>query len=86
MAYWLDGILFVKFARYEPQVAYPDFGCSSECYCNDRFIELETLGPLQEIQPGDSIQHVETWQLFQIPARPENEHTVQQFLKQLAIW
>jgi hypothetical protein len=29
MAYWLDGILFVKFARYEPQVAYPDFGCSS---------------------------------------------------------
>jgi hypothetical protein len=83
LAYWLEGILFVKSASYEPQAVYPDFGCSSECYCNDRFIELETLGPIQEIQPGDSIQHVETWQLFHIPARPENEQEVQQIFTQL---
>ena len=85
MAYWLEDTLFVKSASYNPQVIYPDFGCSSECYCNDQFIELETLGPLQEIQPGDSIQLVETWQLFHLPARPESEHEVQQIFSQLEL-
>lgn len=60
LAYWLENTLFVKSAGYNPQAVYPDFGCSSECYCNDQFVELETLGPLQEIHPGVSIQHVET--------------------------
>ena len=85
LAYWLEETLFVKSAGYEPQAAYPDYGCSSECYCNEQFIELETLGPLQEIQPGDSIQHFETWQLFHVPTRPEKESDVQQLVNQLGL-
>jgi hypothetical protein len=83
LAYWLDGILFVKAAGYNPQASYPDFGCSSECYCNDQFIELETLGPLQEIPPGGCLRHVETWSLFQEPDRPENESDVQRLIEKL---
>jgi hypothetical protein len=85
LAYWLEGTLFVKSAGYEPQATYPDYGSSSECYCNTQFMELETLGPLQEIQPGRSIQHTEIWQLIHVPARPENESDVQQLVEQLGL-
>jgi hypothetical protein len=83
LAYWLEGTLFVKSAAYEPGATYPDYGSSSECYCNAQFIELETLGPLQEIQPGGSIQHIETWHLFRVPARPVNENNVQNLVATL---
>jgi hypothetical protein len=66
IAYWLDGVLFVK--RFETVAAaskYPDFGCNVEIYCNDKFIELETLGPLVELKPGDSTTHVETWEIME---------------------
>lgn len=85
LAYWLEEILFVKFAGYTPGAAYPDFGCSSEYYCNDQFVELETLGPLQELKPGGSVQHVETWQLFHVPARPEKATDVQRLVEQLGL-
>ena len=85
LAYWLEGTLFVKSAGYEPKATYPDYGSSSECYCNAQFLELETLGPLQEIQPGASIQHIEIWQLFHVPARPENESAVQQLVEKLGL-
>jgi hypothetical protein len=85
LAYWLNGILFVKYADYESEASYPDYGSSSECYVNSQFLELETLGPLQVIQPGDSIQHVETWRFFDVPARPENESDVKRIVEQLIL-
>lgn len=85
LAYWLKGTLFVKYASFQIEASYPDYGSSSECYSNSQFLELETLGPLQEIQPGDSIQHVETWQLFHAPARPENEADAIRLVEQLAL-
>ena len=48
-AYLLNGELFVK--RYEAAGApgdYPDFGCSFETFTNAEFLELETLGPLDD--------------------------------------
>jgi hypothetical protein len=85
LAYWLENILFVKYAIYDSQASYPDYGCSSECYCNAQFMELETLGTLQDIQPGNSIQHIETWQLFHAPTRPENEYDVKRLVEQLGV-
>jgi hypothetical protein len=40
-----------------------DYGCNAEVYCCDRFIEVETLGPLVTLEPGASTVHVETWEL-----------------------
>ena len=60
MAYWLEGILFVKRFELEDGASYPDFGCNAEAYCNDKFIELESLGSLRRLEPGGSIQHTET--------------------------
>lgn len=64
IAYFLDNVLFVKRAMYHSQKDYYDFGSSSECYCDPRFLELETLGPKIELQAGDSVSHTETWKVY----------------------
>lgn len=63
-AYWLEGVLFRKTCEVRAGLSYPDGNCSSEMFCNDRFVELESLGPLDVVQPGESIVHMETWELF----------------------
>ena len=64
IAYWLNGILFVK--RFEVFSAgrFPDHGCNAECYFNQKFIELETLSPLQTIPPMHSLTHTELWEIY----------------------
>jgi hypothetical protein len=61
-AYLLNGELFVK--RYEAVAApadYPDFGCTFETFTNADILELETLGPLTTLGPGQSVSHTERW-------------------------
>ncbi len=60
--HWRDSLL-VKRARFEAGSEYFDLGSSSECYCNERFLELETLGPASTIPPEGSVSHREVWQL-----------------------
>jgi hypothetical protein len=63
LAYHWGDQLFVKKARLQPGQDYVDLGSSSECYCNDRFLELETLGPASTMVPEGSVCHREVWQL-----------------------
>jgi hypothetical protein len=65
MAYWLDGVLFRKTFDAHLDAAYPDGGCNTECYCNDRFVELESLGPLSTLEPGACARLTETWELYE---------------------
>jgi hypothetical protein len=62
-AYLLGSDLFVK--RYDADAlkTYPDFGASYETFTNAEFLELETLGPLEEVAPGGAVEHVERWSL-----------------------
>ncbi len=61
--YLIGDTLFIKrFAPHADQ-PHPDFGCNAEVYCCDRFIEVESLGPLVTLEPGASTAHVETWEL-----------------------
>ena len=62
---------------------YYDFGSSCECYCNGDFLELETVGPIEVIEPGESATHTETWELYQDIDRPENEAAVQSLVEKL---
>lgn len=64
LAYWNEGTLFVKSFAPAPDAPLPDYGCNSEVYSDHRFLELETIGPLQKLEPGQSVQHTETWQVF----------------------
>jgi hypothetical protein len=61
--YLLDGNLFVKRYKAAPSVAYPDFHSSFQIFTNGKFLELETLGPLSDLAPGESVTHTEDWSL-----------------------
>jgi hypothetical protein len=70
LAYWLDGTLFTKSFEAGPGTDYADLGCNAECYINDEFVEIETLGPLVRLGPGEAATHVETWRLEAGVPRP----------------
>ncbi len=62
--YYRAGTLFRKSAAFLAAENYPDFGCNLEVYVINRFLELETLGPLTHLAPGASLSHRETWQVW----------------------
>lgn len=63
-AYVLRGEVFLKRYAYDPKATYPDYGCNTELFTNADMLELETLGALERIPAGGSVQHVEHWFLF----------------------
>lgn len=65
LAYYVDGILFKKTFSVQTSASYPDNNCNAEMYCNDQFIELESLGPLIRLDPGAEVHHRETWEVFE---------------------
>ena len=83
LAYWVDGVLFVKHSIYDHDGDYGDFGSSSEGYCNQEFLELETISPIHKIDPGMSITHREEWQLYGDIEKPENEDMAQKIADML---
>lgn len=85
LAYWLNGTLFVKQAEYDALAEYYDFGSSRECYCNDKFLELETLGSVCDVMPNQTISHVEIWDLHRSLERPQNEQDVRLLVEQLGL-
>jgi len=63
-AYFRSGHLFVKKANVVKGAKYPDFGCNFEVYTDSNSLELETLGPLRNLKPGETAEHIERWWLF----------------------
>jgi hypothetical protein len=63
-AYLLSGEAFVKRTKADPSKVYTDFGCSFETFTNNEFLEVETLGPMTKVQPGQTVELVENWALF----------------------
>ena len=63
-AYLVHGTLLVKYFDYDPNCDYPDGGCNFETFTNEEFLELESLGPLTILEPGEAVEHVESWRLF----------------------
>lgn len=73
MAYWVDDVLFRKSFEVRLDPTYPDNNCNGEIYCNNRFVELESLSPLTKLAPGEMIHHQETWEIFDKPELLPNE-------------
>lgn len=85
LAYWLAGTLFVKRAAYDPHAEYYDFNSSSECYCNSHFIELETLAPIGQLKPDESVTHIETWEVFADIEFPADEAAAKRIVNELGL-
>jgi hypothetical protein len=63
-AYLLGSEMFLKKYDADPTATYPDMGCSYETFASDGMLELETLAPLTEVEPGAWLEHTERWSLF----------------------
>ncbi len=65
-AYYVDNYVFIKRFSFEDNVRYPDFDVYVEVYANDKILELETLGPLRKVPPGEANIHKEIWYLAKV--------------------
>jgi hypothetical protein len=69
-AYLLGGdALIVRYA-YDPRATYADMGCNTETYTDPEMLEVETLGPLTRLEPGEHVDHVESWTLAKLECGP----------------
>lgn len=62
-AYLLNGELFLKQYRAEPDAVYPEYFCSFQTFTNADFLELETFGPIVKLQPDQGVELIENWSL-----------------------
>jgi hypothetical protein len=80
VAYLLDGVAFVVRAPYQAERAYPDLNSSVEIYTEGSLCEVETLGPLDLLQPGDELSHQVLWSLARVDA--DDDETLAQALEE----
>ena len=62
-AYVRGDSLLIKRYLTDPAGTYADLGCNTELFTNEAMLELETLGPLVRLEPGDETVHDEHWSI-----------------------
>ena len=65
-AYRYKNLQFTKRFEFIENAAYPDMNSNTELYTAGDFVEVETLSPLKIVEPNESIEHVERWELSEI--------------------
>jgi hypothetical protein len=63
LAHWRQGVLLVKYAGHDESRQYADMGTSGQIYSHPDFTELESLGPLTDLAPGEAAVHHEDWEV-----------------------
>lgn len=71
--YHRQGQLFIKRIPWDEGKPYPDYGSNVEIYTQSNFIEVESLGPLKTLKPGESATHTERWFLFKDVTLPKTD-------------
>lgn len=82
IAYALGRALFIKRFSIDTAARYPDFGCTAEIYVKDSCLELESLGTLKVLNPGEFAVYDETWEIM-IGDYPPTMESAQSIIKQL---
>jgi hypothetical protein len=77
------GNFFYKRFPYEAGANYPDYGCNFETYTRQDMLEVESLGPLQQIAPGSFASHMEYHHLLVGVTPPEDDEGCAAFLSTL---
>jgi len=57
----LNDTIMIKHFEFNPDAAYPDYGCNNEVYVNGDLLEIETLGPVTKLAPESAVEHTEQW-------------------------
>ena len=53
-----------------PGAEYADMGCNTETYTDPDMLEVETLGPVARIEPGEHVDHAESWLVAKVECGP----------------
>jgi hypothetical protein len=72
-AYANHGQLFIKRFEAEGFADYPDFNSNFESFTRQDMLEVETLGPIQIVEPDDYAVHYEAWYLVPNVTVPEGD-------------
>jgi len=83
VGYLLDEFLFTKYFTFEEGATYPDAGMNFETFSNEEMLEVESLGALVTLEPGEAASHTERWKLSRGVAHVETEDDADRFVKPL---
>ena len=64
VGYLNSNMLFVKRFDYREGAVYPDRGTRYQTFSNEDMLEMETVGELVTLAPGQSAELHESWELF----------------------
>lgn len=78
---WFDeDIAYVKlFEPMDAEATYPDGGCSAEVFTSEAklgYVEMEILGPMVNLSPGESTELTERWRIFKLTQPVTSEDRV----------
>lgn len=82
-AYSLGGQSFVKRFPCDPSATYADMGCNFEVFTRHDMLEVESLGPLESLAPGQCVEHTEHWAVVPETA-PQDDDACADWLESLA--
>ena len=63
-AYLMEKVLFIKRFPVSDFRMLPDMGSNVEVYVRDEYLEVETLGKLTWLNPGEAVTFEETWEVI----------------------
>jgi hypothetical protein len=63
LGYLKGGYLFSKEIPAAGTGQYPDRGAVAQVFVDDKFCELESVGPITALAPGSSVSHREIWEV-----------------------
>ncbi|HET9910000.1 MAG TPA: hypothetical protein VFQ23_25350 [Anaerolineales bacterium] len=72
LGYLCNDVFFVKRFGVRRDKEYADYGSNSEIYTNDRITELESLGPILDLNPHEDVVHTETWEVYRDTDIPQD--------------
>lgn len=83
-AYRLGADLFMKRFPAIDGGHYPDFGCNFETFTRHDMLEVESVGLLETVAPGDYASMRESWTVVGSSGLPDDEYDAEAFLQRLA--
>lgn len=74
--YAYKNTVFVKKYEHKMDKEYDDFGVSFETYTNANILEMETIGTVHYLKPGEVATHEEKWAVFENVGTPDRKDEV----------
>ncbi|MDR3709764.1 MAG: hypothetical protein P4L33_15825 [Capsulimonadaceae bacterium] len=65
-------VIFIDLDPFGPEV-HADMGSNFETFTKGAFQELESLGPLVNLGPDETVTHIETWVVLKNPGLPKDD-------------